>query len=82
MAGSTSRSVVVSMRDSLPHRGPDAAGVKCWPDAALAHRRLAIIDLEGGKQPLANEDESIWVTYNGKIYYYPELRKDLEQSGR
>ena len=65
--GSTSKEVMISMRDTLRHRGPDGAGLAWWPEAALAHRRLAIIDIQGGKQPLSNEDGSVWVTFNGEI---------------
>ena len=62
IAGFTPEEVVVSMRDTLRHRGPDDAGVQWWPEAALAHRRLSIIDLAGGRQPLANEDGLFFVT--------------------
>jgi asparagine synthase (glutamine-hydrolysing) len=69
------------MRDIITHRGPDAAGV--WQDshAALAHRRLSIVDLSGGHQPLANEDGSIKVIFNGEIYNHTDVRRDLEQRG-
>ena len=81
IAGFTPEEVLVAMRETLQHRGPDAAGVNWWPEAGLAHRRLSIIDLDGGKQPLSNEDGSVWVTYNGEIYNYLELRKELEAAG-
>lgn len=69
------------MADAIAHRGPDCSGV--WTDdgVGLAHRRLSIIDLDGGRQPLGNEDESIQVVFNGEIYNYRELRDDLEQRG-
>jgi asparagine synthase (glutamine-hydrolysing) len=69
------------MRDLLAHRGPDGAGVYCGPGIALGHRRLSVIDLEGGSQPLANEDQTIWVTFNGEIYNYRTLARDLAQRG-
>jgi asparagine synthase (glutamine-hydrolysing) len=69
------------MRDVLTHRGPDAAGA--WHDdhAALGHRRLSIVDLATGAQPLGNEDGSVWVVYNGEIYNHAELRPELEAAG-
>jgi asparagine synthase (glutamine-hydrolysing) len=69
------------MRDVLAHRGPDGAGL--WADAyaLLAHRRLSIVDLAGGHQPLSNEDGRIWVTYNGEIYNHRDVRARLEAAG-
>src|SRR5439155_19154951 len=69
------------MRDALQHRGPDDAGI--WIDGAvgLASRRLSIIDVAGGHQPMANEDGSVWITYNGELYNHPELRPRLEGRG-
>ena len=69
------------MRDVLTHRGPDGAGLHCDGQAALAHRRLSIVDLAGGHQPLANEDETIWITFNGEIYNHASVRPDLERAG-
>ncbi|MGH8185419.1 MAG: asparagine synthase (glutamine-hydrolyzing), partial [Steroidobacteraceae bacterium] len=69
------------MRDVMAHRGPDGAGLHVDEHAALAHRRLSIVDLAGGHQPLANEDGSIWVTYNGEIYNHASVRRELEASG-
>ena len=80
------------MTDVLRHRGPDddgfyedaylaRPGYSDTPGVALGHRRLSIIDLAGGRQPLANEDESVWVVANGEIYNYRELRKRLEGAG-
>jgi asparagine synthase (glutamine-hydrolysing) len=65
------------MMGRLKHRGPDGSG--CFRDgsAALGHTRLAIIDLEGGAQPLCNEDESLWITFNGEIFNYVELGTEL-----
>ena len=69
------------MRDVITHRGPDAAGV--WHDehAVLAHRRLSIVDLAGGQQPLSNETNNIWIVYNGEIYNHAEVRRELEAFG-
>jgi asparagine synthase (glutamine-hydrolysing) len=69
------------MRDVLTHRGPDGAGVYYGPGVGLGHRRLSIIDLQGGSQPLANEDETVWVTFNGEIYNYRALAHSLGQRG-
>jgi asparagine synthase (glutamine-hydrolysing) len=69
------------MADLLAHRGPDGWGMVEHGGVGLAHRRLSIIDLEGGAQPLANEDESVWVTYNGEIYNFQPLREQLERRG-
>jgi asparagine synthase (glutamine-hydrolysing) len=69
------------MRDVLTHRGPDGAGLYADACAALAHRRLSIVDLAGGHQPLSNEDGSIWVTYNGEIYNHADVRPGLETAG-
>src|SRR5687768_2525824 len=69
------------MRDVLVHRGPDGAGLWADDHAALAHRRLSIVDLAGGHQPLSNEDGGIWVTFNGEIYNHAEVRTELEAAG-
>src|SRR5215470_13151250 len=69
------------MAKVLVHRGPDGEGFYFDRFIGLAHRRLSIIDLEGGKQPLSNEDGSVWVTFNGEIYNYLELREQLIQKG-
>ncbi len=65
----------------LKHRGPDGFGFFLDKDKGLAHARLSIIDLEGGWQPISNEDDSIWVVFNGEIFNYVELRKELETQG-
>lgn len=69
------------MASMLLHRGPDGYGVYRDPDVALVHTRLSIIDLEGGSQPLCNEDGTIWLTFNGEIFNYVELRKTLKARG-
>src|SRR5262245_49013213 len=75
------RDLVARMRDAMSHRGPDGVGLAELPGATLAHLRLSIIDLETGAQPMTNEDASIWVTFNGEIYNYRELRQQLEGRG-
>ena len=69
------------MRDILSHRGPDGAGTHADAHALLAHRRLSIVDLVGGHQPLSNEDGTVWVTYNGEIYNHADVRAALEGKG-
>jgi len=65
----------------LRHRGPDGFGYHREPGLGFAHARLSIIDLAGGSQPMANEDATIWVTFNGEIFNYLELRDDLVRAG-
>jgi asparagine synthase (glutamine-hydrolysing) len=72
---------VKAMNGRLAHRGPDSEGVFHGGGVALAMRRLSIIDLEGGDQPIANEDSSVTVVQNGEIYNYRELRAELERRG-
>lgn len=63
------------------HRGPDEAGIYLDDWAGLGHTRLSIIDLSSGMQPIHNEDETLWIIYNGEVFNYPELRRDLLQKG-
>jgi asparagine synthase (glutamine-hydrolysing) len=63
--------------DAMAHRGPDDEGFHLDGPLGLGNRRLSIIDLPGGHQPIANEDESVWITFNGEIYNYRDLRPDL-----
>lgn len=72
---------VRAMADALAHRGPDDEGFHFGPGVGLGFRRLAIIDLEGGNQPIPNEDGSVWVVCNGEIYNHRELRRGLERRG-
>jgi asparagine synthase (glutamine-hydrolysing) len=65
----------------LRHRGPDEFGMYRDRDIGLAHARLSIIDLAGGQQPIANEDKSVWIIYNGEVFNYLELREELAQKG-
>jgi len=69
------------MNDRMLHRGPDESGIFSLPGVGLAHRRLSIIDLSSGQQPLSNQAKSVTVTYNGEIYNYRELRKELVEMG-
>lgn len=82
---SVDEALVCAMRDTMIHRGPDGAGVWVSGDAriGMGHRRLAILDLTpAGAQPMSDTSGSVWVTYNGEIYNYLELRRDLEAQGR
>ncbi len=74
-------SELVAMITRLRHRGPDGEGIYSDRRVGLAHARLSIIDLEGGRQPLHNEDKSVWVVFNGEIFNYIELRPLLEAQG-
>jgi asparagine synthase (glutamine-hydrolysing) len=69
------------MRDTLRHRGPDGEGLLVEGPIGLGHRRLAIVDPKGGRQPMANEDQSVWIICNGEIYNHPDLRPRLEARG-
>jgi asparagine synthase (glutamine-hydrolysing) len=76
--------LLIRMRDTMAHRGPDGAGIWVSEDRkiSLAHRRLSIIDLsERASQPMCNEDGTLWISFNGEIYNHTEIRKDLEQIG-
>jgi asparagine synthase (glutamine-hydrolysing) len=70
-----------AMIDQQRHRGPDGEGILRRDAVALGHRRLSIIDVAGGAQPLSNETQDIWLTFNGEIYNFRELRSTLEASG-
>jgi asparagine synthase (glutamine-hydrolysing) len=76
--------LLMKMRDTMSHRGPDGAGIWIAPDGrtGLAHRRLAIIDLsESANQPMSNEDGTVWIVYNGEIYNHSEIRTELQMNG-
>jgi asparagine synthase (glutamine-hydrolysing) len=81
IAKPVAESALRKMNAAIAHRGPDSDGFYIRPGVGLAMRRLAIIDLQTGDQPIPNEDESIWVIQNGEIYNYPQLRIDLEKRG-
>src|SRR5206468_3418124 len=70
-----------SMCAALYHRGPDAEGFYLGKGVGLGMRRLSIIDLKTGRQPVHNEDGTVWVVFNGEIYNFRDLRRDLEQRG-
>ena len=70
-----------NMTGALGHRGPDGRSLYIDDQAALGHSRLSIIDLAGGRQPLCNEDGSLWLTCNGEIFNYIELREELKAAG-
>src|SRR5206468_12451579 len=69
------------MCEAMVHRGRDDWGLYVNGGVAIGMRRLSIIDLESGRQPIANEDETAWVVLNGEIYNYRQLRQDLERAG-
>src|SRR5215469_14380250 len=73
--------IVRRMTDIIPHRGPDASGCCVRGEVALGHRRLSIIDLSTGGQPMSNEDDSVWITYNGEIFNHADVRLELESAG-
>lgn len=75
------QSELQAMADQLHHRGPDGRGFFLRDKIGLAHTRLSIIDLEGGAQPIHNEDQSVWVVFNGEIFNYVELRLSLKKAG-
>ena len=73
--------VVLAMRDAQMHRGPDAGGLYCANGVGLGHRRLSIIDLENGQQPMVDEASGLALTYNGELYNFPVLKSELETLG-
>jgi len=79
--GSPPDALLARMTGSLRHRGPDASGFYRDSFASLGHRRLSIIDLRDGQQPMSNEDGTLWITYNGEIFNHADLRPILEQAG-
>src|SRR5437016_6307287 len=75
------RDTLAEMNQRIVHRGPDDDGFLVEGNVGLAMRRLSIIDIETGHQPISNEDENVWIVYNGEIYNHQELRVDLERRG-
>jgi asparagine synthase (glutamine-hydrolysing) len=75
------REILANMTGAIAHRGPDDEGFRFEPGVALGARRLSIVDLEGGSQPLCNENGQIWVAFNGELFDYPELQRDLAARG-
>lgn len=72
-----SKEQLLRMMDVIEHRGPDDSGIWSEPGIGLGFRRLSIIDLEEGRQPLSNEDDTVWIVFNGEIYNYKQLREQL-----
>jgi asparagine synthase (glutamine-hydrolysing) len=79
--GSISSDLIEKMISTLYHRGPDESGIYLDDWIGLGHTRLSIIDLSSGTQPIHNEDETIWIVYNGEVFNYPELKQDLLNKG-
>jgi asparagine synthase (glutamine-hydrolysing) len=69
------------MCDAIRHRGPDDGGLRIAGQAGLGHRRLSIVDVASGHQPMANEDDTVWITFNGEIYNHADIRPSLEAAG-
>lgn len=81
-SGPVNRNILAKMLDNLRHRGPDGEGQYIDGPLGLGHRRLSILDLSAaGQQPMGNANQTVWITYNGEIYNYQELRKELEPKG-
>src|SRR5271169_206921 len=76
-----SASLVKQMADAIRHRGPDDEGFYVSGQIGLGFRRLSIIDLAGGHQPLSNETGTVWIVFNGEIYNYRSLREELQTKG-
>ena len=79
--GPASSELLARMCRTIAHRGPDDEGLHVEGPAALGNRRLSIIDVEGGHQPLSNEDGSLWIAYNGEAYNFAEVRDELLARG-
>lgn len=79
--GGIDASVVAKMNEAIRHRGPDDDALKAFEHCVLAYRRLSIIDLDTGDQPMTEESGGSWIVYNGEIYNYQELRRGLEERG-
>ena len=79
--GHVDAAAIHAMCQTIVHRGPDDEGVFVKGCAGLGMRRLSIIDLAGGRQPVFNEDQTVWIVFNGEIYNFPELRQELERRG-
>ena len=70
-----------NMAQAIAHRGPDDEGYWTGDGVGLGHRRLSIIDLTTGRQPISNEDGTVWIVFNGEIYNFPAIREDLIARG-
>ena len=82
IAGRRDEALVKGMTDALAHRGPDDEGVYADDHVTLGHRRLSIIDLSAGHQPMSNAEGTLWIVYNGEVYNFQELRQQLESRGQ
>ncbi|MCJ7531629.1 MAG: asparagine synthetase B, partial [Anaerolineales bacterium] len=80
-AGPVDGELLQRMCNSILHRGPDGEGMYLSGPVGLGHRRLSIIDLATGDQPMSNENGSIWIVFNGEIYNFQELRAELQGHG-
>lgn len=79
--GEVDRRLIARMTEAIRHRGPDEFGFYEDPWACLGHRRLSVVDLATGRQPMSNEDGSLWIAYNGELFNHLDLRPDLERAG-
>jgi asparagine synthase (glutamine-hydrolysing) len=75
------RALLERMRDSIVHRGPDGEGLYLAPGVGLGHRRLSIVDLAHGQQPMWSEDRRFVIVYNGEVFNHPSLKPELEAAG-
>src|ERR1039457_1552294 len=73
--------VIKQMADAISHRGPDGFGYKLFDNVAIAHRRLSIIDLVSGAQPMSDASGNLWITFNGELYNFLELKNELTNYG-
>jgi len=79
--GAATEALIGGMTEAIAHRGPDGFGHRLFGNVAIGHRRLSIIDLASGSQPMSNADETLWITYNGELYNYVALRDELRKLG-
>ena len=75
------RALIERMRDTMTHRGPDGAGTHVGPGVGLGHRRLSIVDVAHGQQPMYSNDERYVIVYNGEVFNHPTLKPELEATG-
>ena len=75
------RGLIERMRDSIAHRGPDGAGLYLAPGVGLGHRRLSIVDVAHGQQPMYSADQRFIIVYNGEVFNHPTLKPELEAEG-
>src|SRR5215475_8844791 len=74
-------SLLINIRQASAHRGPDDSGIYQSGNIGFAFNRLSIIDVSGGHQPMSNDDDTVWIIFNGEIYNFDELRSSLTRSG-